>query len=293
MINPITPKQKLHGFYESRQGGRSENQDYAGWIDTPLGALLIVCDGMGGMRGGSTASRLAVTTVLDFVSNCDPQDKAEMALVKAIKHANTVVFEAGQSDENLHGMGTTITALLMNPKAVTVAHVGDSRIYQLRKGRKVFRTFDHSMVFEMVKKKVITEEQARLSAQSNIIMRAMGIKPDLDVEVHTLPYRKGDRFLLCSDGFWGVLPEPAFLELVTGDGPIDKVLESSFATIEQTAQIKGGEYDNLTAALVEVGQKSTMRPPIPKKKAIIVATVLVALAALAVVLAKCLSSAPL
>ena len=72
-------------------------------------------------------------------------------------------------------MGTTVTALLIGRSYALVAHVGDSRIYQLRKGKKVYRSFDHSMVFEMVRKKVITEEQARLSAQSNIIMKALGI----------------------------------------------------------------------------------------------------------------------
>lgn len=88
-------------------------------------------------------------------------------------------------------MGTTVTVLLINEEKATVAYVGDSRIYQIRKGRKIFRTFDHSMVFRMVKKKIITEEQARLSAQSNIILRAVGLKPDLDVDVFDLPYDKG------------------------------------------------------------------------------------------------------
>ena len=105
------------------------------------------------------------------------------------------ILEAGNENPSLKGMGSTATVLLLSDKSAFVAHVGDSRVYQIRSGKKIFRTFDHSMVFELVKQKVITEEQARLSAQSNIITRALGMQPDLQVDVVERPYEKGDRFV--------------------------------------------------------------------------------------------------
>ncbi len=271
MIQPIQSKLKISGYLDSRQGGRSENQDFAGVAETPFGTLILVCDGMGGMQGGSTASKLAVTIILEYVQKADSQENSNMILAKAIQRANQVILEEGNENPKLKGMGTTVTALLINEKCATVAHVGDSRIYQVRNGKKVFRSFDHSMVFEMVKKKVITEEQARLSAQSNIILRALGIDNHIEVETHTLTYQKGDRFILCSDGFWGVMPENEFITRLASDNTIDKILDSTCNTIEAIARKKGGEYDNLTAAIIEMGQNSLMRPKMTKIAKIIIA----------------------
>ena len=207
MVTPIEIKGKTLGFIDSRIGGRKENQDSAGLKETKLGYLVVVCDGMGGMQGGSVASQLAVQTILETVASADKQSNPSMTLIKAIRNANMAIIEEGQNNPNLQGMGTTVTALLLTPYSALTAYVGDSRIYQLRKGKKVFRTFDHSMVFEMVRKKVISEEQARLSAQSNVILKALGITPDIEVEIEERPYLKGDRFILCTDGFWGAMPE--------------------------------------------------------------------------------------
>lgn len=293
MVQPIRSKLDLSGCLESRQGGRSENQDFAGVAETPLGTLIVVCDGMGGMRGGSTASRLAVTTILEYFQKADPQENAAMLLVKAIQSANTAVWEAGSANPELHGMGTTVTALLLNEICATAAHVGDSRIYQLRRGKKVYRSFDHSMVFEMVRKKVITEEQARLSAQSNIIMKALGIKPEVEVNTHRLCYKKGDRFVLCSDGFWGVMPEEEFIDLISVHNSLGKILESSCNTVEAIARKKGSEYDNLTAALIEMNCDSKLQPEMNTTAKIII-TILAVLLAISVtfnVLAKVKDSA--
>lgn len=271
MVEPIRSKFGLSGCVESRQGGRSENQDFAGVADTRHGTLVVVCDGMGGMKGGSTASRLAVTTILEYMQRGDTQESAEMLLVKAIQAANRCVWETGMSHPDVQGMGTTVTALLVNRSFAVAAHVGDSRIYQLRGSRKVYRSFDHSMVFEMVKKKVITEEQARLSAQSNIIMKALGIKPDVEVHAHRLYYRKGDRFVLCSDGFWGVLPEGEFISLVARPGSLSQLLEAGCNTIEAVARKKGGDYDNLTAAIIETDSDSKQQPKMNKTAKTIIA----------------------
>lgn len=271
MVEPITTKYEAVGFIDSRIGGRKENQDCAGARDTELGLLVVVCDGMGGMQGGQIASSVAVTSIMQSFSKVDIQSDPSMTLVKSIIDANANILAKASEDPNLHGMGTTVTALLITPKSAIIAHVGDSRVYQLRGTQKAFRTFDHSMVFQMVKKKIITEEQARLSAQSNVILRALGVKPDVEVEVHEVPYLKGDRFILCSDGFWGAMPELDFLQRVTDKTlPIEQILENTANEVEKIGQEKGGEYDNLTAAIIDVKSNSKMKVKMNKSAKIII-----------------------
>lgn len=271
MVLPIDSKLSLSGFVDSRQGGRTENQDSAGAKETPLGTLVVVCDGMGGMQGGSTASQMAVKAILDFMMQADSQSNPTMTLIKAIRNANMAVWQESQSNPELRGMGTTVTAILFSAKSAIAAYVGDSRIYQLRKGKKVFRSFDHSMVFEMVKKKVITEEQARLSAQSNIIMKALGITADVEVDTFELPYCKGDRFVLCSDGFWGAMPESEFITMLCKDNTVDRILEATANAVDAIGRKKGGDYDNLTAAIIEMNQNSKLKPKMTKLAKILLA----------------------
>lgn len=270
MVTPIDIKGKTLGFIDSRIGGRKENQDSAGIKDTQLGYLVVVCDGMGGMQGGSVASQLAVKTILETVASADKQSNPSMTLIKAIRNANMAIIEEGQSNPELSGMGTTVTALLLTPYSAITAYVGDSRIYQLRDGKKIFRTFDHSMVFEMVKKKVISEEQARLSAQSNVILKALGINPDIEVEVTERPYQKGDKFILCTDGFWGAMPEQEFIRHLSEKIPVDKILESTANVVESIGRNSGSEYDNLTAAILEMNNHSILKEKMNKTAKIII-----------------------
>ena len=270
MVISIDIKGETYGFIDSRIGGRKENQDSAGVKDTQLGFLIVVCDGMGGMQGGCIASQLAVQTIIDSVASADKQTNPSMALIKAIRNANMAIIEEGQRNPNLQGMGTTVTALLLTPYSAITAYVGDSRIYQFRIGKKVFRTFDHSMVFEMVKKKVISEEQARLSAQSNIIMKALGIKSDLEVEVSERPYQKGDRFVLCTDGFWGAMPENDFIRHLSERKEINKILDSTANVVESIGRSSESEYDNLTAAIIEMKNNSILKEKMNKTAKLII-----------------------
>lgn len=271
MGTPIEIKGKTVGYIDSRIGGRKENQDSAGLRDTKLGYLIVVCDGMGGMQGGSVASQIAVQTILETVASADVQANPSMTLIKAIRNANMAIIEEGRDDPNLQGMGTTVTALLLTPHSALTAYLGDSRIYQIRYGKKIFRTFDHSMVFEMVKEKVISEEQARLSDQSNVIMKALGITPDIEVEVVERPYRKGDRFVLCTDGFWGAMPEDEFIRHLSEKKSLDKILDSTANIVESIGRNSGKEYDNLTAAILETNSNSILKEKMNRKAKILIA----------------------
>lgn len=256
----------ITGFAESRIGGRSENQDYYGSSDTPYGFVVTVCDGMGGGPGGKTASTIAVNEIIMGIKEGNPDDIATNIVLKAIRRANLAIIEAGKSTPNLKGMGSTCTVLLINEESAIVAHVGDSRIYQLRGKNKMFRTFDHSMVFDLVKQKVITEEQARLSAQSNVITRALGIKSDIEIDITELSYDSGDRFLLTTDGVHGAVSELELIDMASDKKHALGIVTDEIATIiDGKGRNEGGGHDNLTLAIIETKINSKLRSKMHKK----------------------------
>ncbi len=269
----------ITGFAESRIGGRSENQDFYGWKETKMGYLLTVCDGMGGGPGGKTASTLAVNEIIAGVTEANEDEAISNVIIKAIRRANMAIIEAGNETPSLKGMGSTATVLFLSEKSAIVAHVGDSRVYQIRGGKKVFRTFDHSMVFEMVEQGIITEEQARLSAQSNIITRALGVKPDVEVDIKELAFEKGDRFVLCSDGIHGTMPETELIKLFANTkNKLGAVTDDIATYIDNLGRTSGGGHDNLTLAIVETTINSQYKEKMSKQIKIFFITLLALLA---------------
>lgn len=261
------------GFFESRIGGRSENQDSYGAMDTPLGLVITVCDGMGGGPGGKTASQTAVTEIIKGITEADNSETNKNILIKAIRRANMAILHKGEEIPDLKGMGSTCTVLLINETSATIAHVGDSRIYQLRGNKKIYRTFDHSMVFDLVKNKVITEEQARLSVQSNVITRALGIKPDVEVEVDELPYEKDDRFMLCTDGIHGAIEEKQLIKLATEKNrSLGSITDNLATRIDGIGLKEGGGHDNLTLAMIQTKTNSKLKEKMSKRIKIILLT---------------------
>lgn len=247
-------------FAESRIGGRSENQDSYDWADTKFGYLVTVCDGMGGGPGGKTASTIAVKEIIAGINEGIDDSSPGNVIIKAIQRANMAILDTVEELPHLKGMGSTATVLLINDESAWIAHVGDSRVYQLRDGKKVFRTYDHSLVFEMVSKGVITEEQARLSAQSNIITRALGIKADVAVDIKEVPYLKGDRFVLTTDGIHGVMPELELIKRCEKQKTSIGVIVDDIATyVDNLGCGLGNEHDNLTLAIVETKQSSKLK----------------------------------
>ena len=267
-LKQLHPSEKefFIGFAESRIGGRGENQDSYLSKKTERGFVVTVCDGMGGGPGGKTASTIAVNEIIAGIDEASKDEETANVIIKAIRRANMAIIEAGNENPKLKGMGSTATVLLLTEESAFVAHVGDSRVYQLRGRKKVFRTFDHSMVFDLVKQKVITEEQARLSAQSNVITRALGAKPDVEVDVQEVPYLKGDRFLLCSDGIHGTMPEEDLIRLATEKGKALGPITDNIATIvDELGRREGGGHDNLTLALVETRINSKLKTKMSKQ----------------------------
>ena len=273
----IKSKFPLRGVVESRIGGREENQDSFGYKDTPIGVAVVVCDGMGGMQGGKYASMIAVNTILSYLMEQTPGCDTVKVLQEAIQRANYAIIQTGMENPHLYGMGTTVTALLLNKQCATVAYVGDSRIYQLRGNKKAFRTFDHSMVFEMVRGGVMTEEEARCSNQSNVILKALGIGQEVSADVYKLPYLEGDRFILCSDGFWGAMPEKEFLNYIGKKGNLGYLVENTANRVDSIGRATGGTHDNLTAAVVDVMCNSKMKIKMSKQVKILLCVLAVLL----------------
>lgn len=253
------------GFAESRIGGRQENQDSFGFRKTKVGFVVTVCDGMGGGPGGKKASSIAVDEILSSIEKSNGEEEIANILLQAIRKANLSIWEYAKFHPKFKGMGSTATVLLLNEDIAHVAHVGDSRVYQLRGRRKIFRTFDHSMVFDLVKQKIISEEQARLSAQSNIITRALGIRQNVDIDLASLPYEKGDRFLLCTDGIHGTMPESELLRMLSKKVSLGTIVDDVATFVDQNGHNLGGGHDNLTLVMLQTKSNSKIKPKMSRK----------------------------
>jgi protein phosphatase len=188
---------------------RSENQDFGLVLAPPQcasgGMLMIVADGMGGHRGGARASRLAAETVRDRFTEAKSEDIPE-ALAGAIRTANAAVFAESTHNAELRGMGTTVSAMVVCDAHAWLAHVGDSRIYRLRKGALEQLTQDHSLVATMMREGLLTAEEAAVHPRRNVLQRSVGVADTIEVDSAEVVVEPGDTFLLCSDGLHGFVP---------------------------------------------------------------------------------------
>lgn len=267
-MKPLKTEYNCIGYADSRQGGRAENQDSCAWGDTPFGFLVTVCDGMGGGPSGKLASMIAVTKILEYVKEAETDGaNRKTVLTEAIFSANDAILAEEEADPSKKGMGTTVTALLINDDSAIVAHVGDSRVYQFRRKAKCFRTDDQSLVFEQVRNgELKNEEEARLSPDSNIILQALGISKNVKPEVVERAYEKGDRFMLCSDGIWGMFPEKKIISMAAGTASLTGAVESLVVKVDEEGFAQGGGHDNLTVALVETKNNSNLKEKMSTKQ---------------------------
>lgn len=227
---------------------RQVNQDaFDRFDDQERGEILIVvADGLGGHRGGETASRMAIKILGERFG--EGADDPSERLVDAIREANEQIYQASQEDHSLDGMGTTIVCLLMaNDGRSYVAHVGDSRLYRLRGNRIGPMTEDHSLVATLVREGVLTEDAAWSDPRRNQILRALGVREDVEIEIAPVELLPGDLYLLCSDGLNGLLRDAEIARLAT-ESP---VLENAVQDMIAAANEAGGS-DNITCILARI-----------------------------------------
>lgn len=278
----------LQGVGISRQGGRPENQDDWGFVDTSLGFLLVVCDGMGGGPGGKTASYIAKNEFMAALQGCSAQASRVDAMKMAVSRANDALYQKMDEEPMLKGMGSTLVAVLISQQSAVVAHLGDSRCYRISHKRIVFRTDDHSLVGELVRNKALTEEQARTSPQSNVIMRGLGNTSNHVPEIVEVPYRKGDRFMLCTDGVWGIMPHELLVQRLTSQQDLSALVSNLAAEIDQIGFSANGHHDNHTLAAVEMNTDSILKDKMSKKVKITVAVLAALLVVSIVIIVACM-----
>ena len=229
---------------------RQENQDDYRAGELPGGAVwALVCDGMGGAKGGREASQGACNVIENFFQEQYAQCGAgqeEPFLKKVLLYANRFVFQKAAHEEALAGMGTTAVCALVRSGNVYLCHAGDSRAYLIRDGKLTQLTHDHSYVQELVDCGTITEEEAEHHPQKNIITKALGVDYRLEPEFTAAKLKREDRLLLCTDGLTNMVPVEEMEELLAQgtfyDLP-DRLIEA--------ANAHGGS-DNITALLLAV-----------------------------------------
>jgi PPM family protein phosphatase len=222
--------------------------------------LTIVADGMGGHASGEVASKMAVDTVVEYFKETaeeqvltwpfkvDRQGGADvMRLVTAIKLANVKIHETAQRDPACKGMGTTIVSALFRDDGIIIGHVGDSRVYRVREGLINQLTEDHSLINDYIKMKRMTVEEAATWPHKNVIVRALGMKESVQVDVHTEQPKLGDCYLLCSDGLSGMITDETIREIVLDAKDLDRAAEQLIS-----AANNAGGKDNVTVVLARI-----------------------------------------
>lgn len=228
---------------------RTVNEDRVLVQDQPDGwSLAIVADGMGGHQAGDIASTMAIEWIPQALQPLDAHLSGEQRgqrLRAAIESANEKIFEIASERENYHGMGTTVVAVLANGQSAVIAHIGDSRAYRIHAGQIEQLTQDHSLVNELVKSGQISREEAEHHPRRNVLTRALGTEPTIEVDVQEISWQPGDMLLLCSDGLSGLVEPQRILHTAMGGGG----LEEKVRRLVDEALAAGGD-DNITVVLM-------------------------------------------
>lgn len=223
---------------------RANNQD-APIVSEKL-RLYGVADGMGGHKGGEVASTSARD---DLLRELEGKTPSVAALSGAIEEVNRQIYHQQEHDDALTGMGTTLSVLWMSDNFVYIGHVGDSRVYLLRDGEFKQMTLDHSLVEQLVREGVLTEEEAQNHPMRNIITRAIGTDESVEVDVVVEERRKGDLWLACSDGLHGLVDDRQMRDALRQYAP------EKAADVLLKAALDAGGRDNVTLVIVHDGEK--------------------------------------
>jgi protein phosphatase len=237
---------------------REHNEDTIG-TDPAIG-LVVLADGMGGYKSGEVASGIAVRTLMGLVKEAierqdltikDPAtdlSRPGILLRDAIHRANKIIYQTARTQANCEGMGTTVVAGLFFDDKLTIAHVGDSRMYRLRSGKLEQVTQDHSLMQELVARGFYTPEEASRAAAKNFVTRALGVEPNVEVEITEIPVTKDDLFLLCSDGLSDMVEDDDIQLTISTFGANLETLAKQLVLLSN----ENGGRDNVSVVLARV-----------------------------------------
>lgn len=237
-------------------GKRREHNEDAIASDVEIG-LVVLADGMGGYKAGEVASEMAILTIIaelkESMAELPPgQRDAESGmqaearfLLDAVARANQAIYSVSQSQPQCAGMGTTLVVGLFTNDRLLVGHIGDSRMYRLRNGALQQLTEDHSLLQEQIRSGLITPEQARQSGNKNLVTRALGVDPEVELELHEHAVLPGDLYLVCSDGLTDIVEDADIQSTLT---TLNANLELAAHQLVDMANDAGGK-DNISVIL--------------------------------------------
>lgn len=220
---------------------RASNQDSV--LNESTSRLYGVADGMGGHNGGDIASQMAVLMLPRILESMEANEEN---LLSGFEQVNRLIYEEQLKDQVLSGMGTTLTVLWETEEEIILGHIGDSRAYRMRNGRIEQLSMDHSVVGEMVREGVLTEEQAMQHPYRNVITQAVGTSETLNPDIKIIDKQKGDKYILCSDGLYEYVNKEEMRDLLLRNAPEDaaeKMIEKA---------LNAGGKDNVTVLIAEV-----------------------------------------
>ena len=241
---------KLTQHAAATDPGRRRRRNEDAYVVQP--PLFAVADGMGGAQAGEIASRIAASVLRDSGA-----EAGKDAVVALIQEANRRVYEAAASDEARAGMGTTMTAALIEGDTVRIGHVGDSRAYRVRDGALEQLTDDHSLVAELVRSGRLSPEEADVHPQRSVITRVLGTDPEVDVDTFEVEAQPGDVFMICSDGLTSMVDDASILDVVERNR---SSLDRAARALVDAAN-KGGGEDNITVIVFELGDDGAEEAP--------------------------------
>jgi len=252
-------KGKLHCVGLTDVGRVREHNEDSIAYDSEMG-LMVLADGMGGYNAGEVASGIAVKTIVGLVREAFEREdwrlhdtnagltRASIILRDAIVRANKIIFQTARTQPQCEGMGTTVVGALFFDNRISIAHVGDSRAYRLRSNDLEQLTMDHSLLQELVDRGFYSPEEAQRAANKNYVTRALGVEPNVDVEVQEHPVHKGDLYLICSDGLSDMVEDDDIHLTISTFGAN---LENATKQLIQLGNDNGGK-DNISVLVTEV-----------------------------------------
>jgi Serine/threonine protein phosphatase len=219
---------------------RKINEDFVGFYEGDDISIYIIADGMGGHNAGEVASKLAVETTISYIKSLDMIDDIESALIEGIKIANEKIFQLAKMNEELVGMGTTITASLVKDDRMIVANVGDSGCYIMKYNGITKVTKDHSLVQQLIDEGSITEEEAASHPNKNIITRALGTNISVEIDTFEIDLSDIKKVILCTDGLSNLVSTSEMYDIILNNNN-----EDACKMLVDLSKLKGGR-DNIS-----------------------------------------------
>ncbi|PWA13461.1 Stp1/IreP family PP2C-type Ser/Thr phosphatase [Pueribacillus theae] len=230
---------------------RTLNEDSGGLFYNNDNLLAIVADGMGGHQAGEIASSMAVSYLKEQWQKAEIElnpAKTEEWLVENVQNTNKKLLEFAKTNPDCRGMGTTVVSVICTPNYVTLAHIGDSRVYLLNENGFSLLTEDHSLVNELVKNGQISKEEAEHHPRKHVLLRALGTEEQVEIDIRSISWEPNDVILLCSDGLTNKVDEKEIQKIISSDSSIPSKAEELISLANQA----GGD-DNITLILIKHG----------------------------------------